>query len=252
MSKICVFLRPGQVGKFTKISSSKIIKVSGRLGSHSQVSSKLADGPTKSGWMDQMGSSGLLQALETHVGQHDDERWLNQNAQQLRRILNGEFWLGKFKQPKSTAIHTYRMYWTFEGPGGFFFKFFASSPSKLPFSMKAVSSQGNDWQLPETRVVHMIHMICVYNHRIGWWENLQQSPINLMVKIPWFPVPIFPNKPIQSNFLQFSTYSVHIPWVSLKTHRDLSLGAPSPSSCPRLAELTSWAQPWCTMRYSQW
>jgi len=32
-----------------KISSSKIIKVSGRLGSHSQVSPKLADGPTKSG-----------------------------------------------------------------------------------------------------------------------------------------------------------------------------------------------------------
>lgn len=25
--------------------------------------------------MDQMGSSGLLQALETHVGEHDDERF---------------------------------------------------------------------------------------------------------------------------------------------------------------------------------
>lgn len=99
-----------------------------------------------------MGSSGLLQALETH-GEHDDKRWPSK----------GEFWLGKFKRPKSTAIHTYRICWTFEGPGGFFFKFFASSPSKLPFSMKAVSSQGNDWQLPEIWVVHMIHMICVYN-----------------------------------------------------------------------------------------
>ena len=37
-------------------------------------------------------------------------------------------------------------------------------------------------------------------HRIGWWEHLQESPINLMVKTHGFPVKIFPNKPIHWNF----------------------------------------------------
>ena len=41
------------------------------------------------------------------------------------------------------------------------------------------------------------------NHRIGWWENLQESPTNLMVKTHGFPVKIFPTKPIQ-----WSTISV--------------------------------------------
>ena len=34
-------------------------------------------------------------------------------------------------------------------------------------------------------------------HRIGLWEHLQESPINLMVKTHGFPVKIFPTKPIQ-------------------------------------------------------
>ena len=32
-----------------------------------------------------------------------------------------------------------------------------------------------------------------YHHRIGWWENLQETPIELMVKTHGFPVN-FPNK----------------------------------------------------------
>jgi hypothetical protein len=123
-----------------KICSSKIIKVSGRLGSHSQVvSPKLADGPTKSGLMDQMGSSGLLQALETHVGEHDDERF--QQECTTKAACTVSFGWESSNGPK-VQQSTRTEY--IEGPGGFVFKFFASSPSKLPFSMKAVSSQGND------------------------------------------------------------------------------------------------------------
>lgn len=108
--------------------------------------------------MDQMGSSGLLQALETHVGEHDDERF-------QQECTTKDAWTVSFGWESSNGPKVQQSTRTeyIEGPGGFVFKFFASSPSKLPFSMKAVSSQGNDWQLPETWVVHMIHMICVLN-----------------------------------------------------------------------------------------